>query len=190
LDFEANCTNQGSLKCQEVIEFPIVPVCLKTNKILQDKIFHEYVKPTEVPEITEFCTGLTGITQETVNKGSTIQEVLQKCDAYMLKNGFNNENTVFVTCGNWDLNTCLKNEMTYKNIQYSEYFKKFVNIKMMYESVTGQKAKGMDGMLQDLNLELDGKHHSGIDDSKNIAKILVELLKKARVTNLLVKNVI
>ncbi len=35
----------------------------------------------------------------------------------------------------------------------------------------------MKTMLHDLKLELDGKHHSGIDDSKNIAKILEELAK-------------
>ncbi len=33
----------------------------------------------------------------------------------------------------------------------------------------------MKSMLKDLQLELDGKHHSGIDDSKNITKILKEL---------------
>ena len=30
-------------------------------------------------------------------------------------------------------------------------------------------------MLQKLNLTLDGKHHSGIDDSKNIGKIVKNL---------------
>ena len=35
----------------------------------------------------------------------------------------------------------------------------------------------MDGMLKDLNLELTGRHHSGIDDSRNIAKIAMTLMK-------------
>ena len=33
----------------------------------------------------------------------------------------------------------------------------------------------MKTMLRDLHLELEGRHHSGLDDSKNIAKILKTL---------------
>jgi ERI1 exoribonuclease 3 len=44
-----------------------------------------------------------------------------------------------------------------------------------------KKAPGMAGMLPALNLKLEGKHHSGIDDSKNIAKIALELLKRGGV---------
>lgn len=36
----------------------------------------------------------------------------------------------------------------------------------------------MVGMLQGMNLKLDGHHHSGIDDSKNIAKVVIALLQK------------
>lgn len=36
----------------------------------------------------------------------------------------------------------------------------------------------MQSMLNDQKLELTGKHHSGIDDSRNIAKIIIEMLKK------------
>jgi len=32
-------------------------------------------------------------------------------------------------------------------------------------------------MLQIFNLKLDGRHHSGIDDARNIAKIVIELIK-------------
>jgi len=41
----------------------------------------------------------------------------------------------------------------------------------------GKKGYGMKSMLSDLKLALDGRHHSGIDDSRNIAKILRELAK-------------
>ena len=36
----------------------------------------------------------------------------------------------------------------------------------------------METMLRDLNLSLDGRHHSGNDDSKNIAKIVRELARR------------
>ena len=32
-------------------------------------------------------------------------------------------------------------------------------------------------MLDELNIKLEGNHHSGIDDSKNIAKICLKILE-------------
>lgn len=40
----------------------------------------------------------------------------------------------------------------------------------------------MVGMLEGLNLKLDGTHHSGIDDSKNIAKIAHSLVNDCGIT--------
>ena len=36
---------------------------------------------------------------------------------------------------------------------------------------------GMDGALKFLDIPLEGTHHRGMDDAKNIAKILREILK-------------
>ena len=179
LDFEANCIENGSLPCQEVIEFPVVPVQVGTQTVLEDKIFHHYIKPTVVPQITEFCTQLTGIKQNQVDAGIPITEALQRLDKWMEDNGFTASNSTFVTCGRWDLNTCLKKEASYKKIELKPYLKKFINIKDAWMAThTVSKATGMPGMLQSEGLTLDGKHHSGIDDSKNIAKIAISLLKK------------
>jgi inhibitor of KinA sporulation pathway (predicted exonuclease) len=35
----------------------------------------------------------------------------------------------------------------------------------------------MVGILNKLKLPLDGRHHSGLDDAKNIAKILIKLMQ-------------
>merc|ERR1719453_2079952 len=43
---------------------------------------------------------------------------------------------------------------------------------------TGRRAGGMAEMLSTLGMELIGRHHSGIDDARNIARILVELLRR------------
>jgi ERI1 exoribonuclease 3 len=179
LDFEANCVENAQLPCQEIIEFPVVPIDTKTLKIMDDKIFHQYVKPTVVPKITEFCTGLTGIKQETVDAGISIVETLENLDKWMTSNGFTSKNSTFVTCGRWDLSTCLKKEAEYKKITLPDYLRKYINVKDAWMvTFFKNKAHGMPGMLQSLDLELDGKHHSGIDDSKNIAKIAIGLIKK------------
>jgi len=40
---------------------------------------------------------------------------------------------------------------------------------------TKMKAAGMAGMLRNLKIPLEGKHHSGIDDCKNICKLVQAL---------------
>lgn len=178
LDFEANCVNQGKLECQEIIEFPVVPINTIDKTPVCDP-FHFYIKPTVVPEISEFCTELTGITQDKVNAGITIDKCLIALDEWMKSNGFNAQNSTFVTCGSWDFNTCLRMEATYKKLNLMSYLKKFINIKDIWmHTMFKNKGTGMPGMLSSLNLELEGKHHSGIDDSKNIAKIAIALLEK------------
>ncbi len=179
LDFEANCVENGALPCQEIIEFPVVPIDVKTRTVLTDKIFHTYVKPTVVPALSDFCTQLTGIKQEKVNAGKLITQVLDELDVWMNTNGFTSENSTFVTCGRWDLNTCLKKEAAYKKIDVKPYLRKFINIKDAWMVMNFcSKAVGMPGMLESYGHKLDGRHHSGIDDSKNIAKIAISLLEE------------
>ena len=40
------------------------------------------------------------------------------------------------------------------------------------------QVRGMPDMLTLCDLELEGRHHSGIDDAKNIARVAISLLKK------------
>lgn len=178
LDFEANCVETGSMECQEIIEFPVVPFNTETMEF-DGEPFHHYIKPRVVPEITQFCTELTGITQEQVNTGILLEEALEKLEEWKSERGYTPQNSIFVTCGAWDLKSCLKRETDYKKINYSSHLKMFINIKEVYLQVfMTSKQKGMPGMLEDLNLELDGRHHSGIDDSKNIVKIAKGLIQK------------
>jgi len=44
------------------------------------------------------------------------------------------------------------------------------------QEIKCEKVMGMTSMLEKLNLELDGRHHSGIDDARNIAKVAQHLI--------------
>ena len=101
-----------------------------------------------------------------------------------------NPNICFVTCGDWDLKSIiiiiiiiiwlymLPSQCTYLRAHVPLYFKKWMNIKKVFAKIMKCKTFGMAGMLEKLSLTLDGRHHSGIDDAKNIAKVLQELLKR------------
>jgi ERI1 exoribonuclease 3 len=80
-----------------------------------------------------------------------------------------------VSCGDWDLKTCLKKETAKKKIQLKNYMKSWINLKKVYP---GGPVTGMVEALKKSNLELIGKHHSGIDDTVNIARVIEYLLQK------------
>jgi inhibitor of KinA sporulation pathway (predicted exonuclease) len=177
LDFEAQCIQNAKLDCQEIIEFPVVVVDVSAQKVI-DKYFHSFVKPTVYPKLTDFCTELTGITQDKVDSADTLEIVLEKLDKFLEECGILKSKFCFVTCGDWDLRTCLRSEAKYKKLKYQDYLNSWINVKKVFGSLSGYTKVGMPKMLSDLNLTLDGRHHSGIDDAKNIAKIVVKLLQE------------
>ncbi|CAF4027790.1 unnamed protein product, partial [Rotaria sp. Silwood1] len=57
-------------------------------------------------------------------------------------------------------------------LERPEFIDQFINIKELYmEYYPNTRIRGMKDLLQKLNLKLEGRHHSGIDDTKNITKI-------------------
>ena len=176
LDFEGvNNKYHGGPDIMEIIEFPVLKVNAQTLET--ESIFHSYVQPTIHTQLNPVCIEITGITQAMVMGQPTLPEVLKLLDDWMKAERLLEEGvtTCFVTCGDWDLKTGLPTQCTYQKIDYPEYLRKWVNIKDIFMKLTGTKGFSMKTMLKDLHLELEGRHHSGIDDSKNIAKILKTL---------------
>lgn len=171
LDFEANCSKTGKLACQEIIEFPVLAVNVRTKRV--ESRFHTYVRPVVVPQLTPFCTELTGIQQEMVSGAPDLASVLGMFDGFMAEKQLKGKKIAFATCGDWDLKTCLPTECAYKQLPIPDYMKVWVNVKQLFPL----KADGMMEMLQILKLQHQGRHHSGIDDAENIANALIALLE-------------
>jgi inhibitor of KinA sporulation pathway (predicted exonuclease) len=65
----------------------------------------------------------------------------------------------------------------------------FINLKDLYnEYYPSARIRGMKDMLKKSNLKLEGRHHSGIDDTKNIAKIAQWFIQNNNVLNLVQKD--
>eukprot|EP00080_Pristionchus_pacificus_P021861 PDM81881.1 hypothetical protein PRIPAC_34035 [Pristionchus pacificus] len=192
----------------EIIEFPVAKLNASTLKV--ESVFHKYVRPTVNRQLSTFCTHLTGITQETVDQAEPLSAVLKSFDEWFESEGLHNSSFAFVTCGDWgeerensicligaghdevqivnktgqqfdDLNTQLPNEADFKNFVLPTYFSSWLNIKKSVTALTGVTRKGMKGLLEIMQIELKGRHHSGIDDVKNIVEITKWLLKKGHV---------
>jgi len=185
LDFEATCNenrNRG-MKAQEIIEFPSVLINAKTLEVEDE--FQVYVKPEVHPKLTDFCTKLTGIRQDKVDTGKTFQEAFAGYLAWLESKGLTTKFTfAFVTCGDWDLKTMLPKQCQLSGIKIPPIFMQWVNIKHVFQSYYHKKPGGMVQMLNYLAIQLTGRHHSGIDDCRNITKILQTLIQDGAVVNL------
>ncbi|XP_073936424.1 ERI1 exoribonuclease 3 isoform X7 [Castor canadensis] len=108
LDFEATC-DKPQIHPQEIIEFPILKLNGRTMEI--ESTFHMYVQPVVHPQLTPFCTELTGIIQAMVDGQPSLQQVLERVDEWMAKEGLLDPNvkSIFVTCGDWDLKVMTQN---------------------------------------------------------------------------------
>ena len=138
--------------------------------------FSKYVRPTLNPQLSEFCTELTGITQETVDAADTFETVYNQHHQWLLSLVPYDVTIAFVTVGNWDIQTMLPKEISNKKLRLYRMYRQFINIKTEFDYFYGQKSGSMVNMLNKLGIPLEGKHHSGIDDTRNTAKILLRLL--------------
>lgn len=171
IDIEATCWN-GKMppdQVSEIIEFGVCVLDTNTGTISQNQGI--LVKP-ERSEVSEFCTELTTITQELLDKeGVSFEEACTK-----LREEYNPKEYVWASYGFYDLKM-IKNQCKVRGIEYP-LSEEHINVKELFAEVKGLNRKvGMKGALYLLDIPLEGTHHRGIDDAKNIAKVLDWSLK-------------
>ena len=191
LDFEATCWEEN--RNHEIIEFPSVLLAWtqdhndmskskkRTYKIHEISRIQLFVKPMINPTVSKFCHKLTGITQKQVDKGIPLQTALTKHLKWLhgsLPGGtIEGDRVTIVTHGDWDLDIMLPMDLKNIKIAPCEIYQRYVNIKDLFHKITGEKGMGMAKMLKFLKLKLEGRHHSGIDDCHNIARMFVKLVE-------------
>eukprot|EP00658_Telonema_sp_P-2_P086100 TRINITY_DN9976_c0_g1_i3.p1 TRINITY_DN9976_c0_g1~~TRINITY_DN9976_c0_g1_i3.p1 ORF type:complete len:191 (+),score=38.78 TRINITY_DN9976_c0_g1_i3:90-662(+) len=79
----------------------------------------------------------------------------------------------------WDLKTMLPAQLRHsRGSACPKYFYHWINLKTAMSTAFAKKRiSGMEDMLRHYNLPLIGRHHSGIDDCRNIAAVLMQMLK-------------
>lgn len=180
-DVEATCEENVEKPFEypnEIIEFPVVLLCGRTNECVAE--FQSYVKPTDNPKLSEFCTKLTGITQDLVDAAPPFTKVLARFEKWLahFDDSANFQNTIFVTDGPWDLRDFIGKQCRASDIKRPKYMRKWVDIRHTFAKWRGNTNNklNIDGMLAALNLKFEGRPHSGIDDSRNVARIVKHLV--------------
>lgn len=62
-------------------------------------------------------------------------------------------------------------------IELPKWSHRWINIRKCYCNAYGKTRVSLNKMLEGMNMEFEGRAHSGISDSRNIARILVQMIK-------------
>ncbi|BBD57519.1 exonuclease [Nostoc sp. HK-01] len=175
LDLEATCCDQGTIKRYEMEIIEIGAVMVKAQDLTIIDEFQTFIKPVRYPILTDFCKSLTSITQTQVDQAPGYSEaiaILQKWLSHY-------PNAVFGSWGDYDRNQ-FKQDSKFHNLPFPIAYP-HINLKQQFsESQSLSKRYGMAEALQLVNIELQGRHHRGIDDARNIAKLLPWILNRQK----------
>jgi len=171
VDFEATCCDKKTIarNKMEIIEIGAVIVDSKTLLKLDE--FTIFIKPILYPILTNFCKELTSITQKDIDKSLNFPKAIKLFKKWLYKY----DNFLFCSWGDYDKKQ-LQQDCKLHNIA-NPIGAEHINIKKLFSKSQNLKKKyGMAAALKVSNLKLEGFHHRGIDDARNMAKLMPYIL--------------
>ena len=167
----------------EIIEFPLVLVDAVNLEPVDE--FHAYIRPTERPVLTNFCKTLTGISQDTVDAAVTLEVALEQFAAWLAERQLGapgEPGSVFTialaTDGPWDIVNFLAPECERKGLPFPSCAKHWIDVRAAFAEWHQIKQLNVQKMLEWSGMVFEGRPHSGIDDTRNIARIVTHLLSQ------------
>jgi inhibitor of KinA sporulation pathway (predicted exonuclease) len=165
---EMCCWNENGVGTTgEIIEIGLAEIDVDQGVIVKRAQY--FVRP-EHDEVSKFCVELTGITPRKVEKqGRPLEQVLRS----MIKN-FGGSRKIYASWGRDDL--ILRQECQQKGIEMP--FVEFVNIATLYRIQHRVKEQriGHRAAQEQLEIEWEGRQHSGYVDAYNLAKLALHIL--------------
>jgi inhibitor of KinA sporulation pathway (predicted exonuclease) len=169
VDLEATCWEKRENRANEIIE--IGAVCIGNEGEWIDE-FDTFVKPVTHPELSDFCTKLTSITQQMVDEAPLFPAALEAFQQW-IAHCANNDDYVLCSWGHYD-RVQFKNDCVLHNLP-TEWLTSHISLKHQYADIKNMRRPiGMKKALKKEGLNLVGTHHRGIDDAKNIADIFLK----------------
>lgn len=175
VDIEATCW-EGEPRVGEVSEIIEVGACMLNlgPKICADDATIEdidslLVKPTQ-SKVSPFCTRLTTLTQTQVDKGVQFMDAVS-----WIRKAYLAQSYSWASWGDYDRKMFEKQCRDFS--QPYPFGPTHINVKNLFAVSFGlSKEVNVDKALEILGLTFEGTPHRGVDDAKNIARILKETL--------------
>lgn len=163
-DLEATCDDKSL-----VFNFDNETIEIGAVKIVDYEIvgeFSTFIKPRDTV-ITPFCTELTTITDADVNDAPDFLTVAHELGQFV-------GNAKILSWGNYDRNQLIK-DFERHNAVPPKWLQRHINFKAEFAQYKGVGLCGMKRALAYFNIPLEGTHHRGIDDARNITKIYLQV---------------
>ena len=170
VDLEATCEQDNQGFMNEIIEIGAVKV--NENQEITGE-FCQFVKPKLNPVLSDFCKQLTSITQSQVDEAPSFDVALDRFKSWI------NTNEDYVLCS-WGFYDKKQFQLDCKlhNLD-GTWAEKHISLKHQFSKIKNMKKfVGMKKALRIEQIPLDGTHHRGIDDAKNINKIFLKNFDK------------
>ncbi|MEJ2763404.1 3'-5' exonuclease [Photobacterium sp. MCCC 1A19761] len=162
-DLEMCCWNDGrESRTGEIIEIGVAELDLITGQIVRRAQY--FVKP-EYDEVSPFCTELTGIKPEVIEKnGKPLATILKS-----VEQKFGGRHKIYAAWGRDD--AILRAECKAKDLKVP--FNEYLNLATLFRlqrHVTNKRC-GLRAAMDMAGLTWEGRHHSGYVDAYNLARL-------------------
>ncbi len=176
IDLEATCSDDRTLPPDqmETIEIGAVLVRLTTFEVEDE--FQTFIRPIRHPVLLPFCTKLTGISQSMVDDAPLFPEAFAALRKRLVSG---RAGLIWGSWGRYD-DRQFKQDCARHRVPF--HLPPHVNLKTSFSEVQGvPKKQGMAQALARCGLKLEGAHHRGIDDARNIARMLPWIVGTRRI---------
>ncbi|TRX62560.1 exonuclease domain-containing protein [Fulvivirga sp. M361] len=169
-DLESTCWENNRTITREIIEIGAVRV--NEQKVVVGE-FNAFIRPVIHPELSDFCKRLTTITQDEVDQAQTFPDIIVDFKKWI------NVDSKYLLCswGYYDKSQLINDSRIHE--LDTDWTKNHLSLKHRYAEIKAlSRPVGMKGALKLEKIHLDGVHHRGIDDAKNISKIFIQYFDK------------
>lgn len=183
IDLEATCDDEHRIPREETEMIEIGAVLCHGETLEPICEFQTFVKPIKHPKLTNFCTYLTSITQEQVENAPTFPGAIRRLETWLQEQNVMGQ-FLFCSWGDYDKNQFARQERA-SGIRLPFGYE-HLNLKEAFHRRSGDYKKlGTGQALRRVGLPFDGTQHRGIDDARNIAKLLPWCVGKKQIPPLL-----
>jgi inhibitor of KinA sporulation pathway (predicted exonuclease) len=170
IDLEATCSDDNSLPREQTEIIEIGAVLADATGLEPVREFQTFVRPVRHRTLTPFCTKLTTITQELVDKAPRFPEALAALRTFL-----QGTDALFCSWGNYDRNQFQRDARFHGVVL--PFGERHLNLKEEFSRQLGDSRRyGVEAALRVLGLRFEGTAHRGIDDARNITRMLPWIL--------------
>lgn len=179
VDLEATCDDVGVNESprslvvvtdqMETIEVGLVVIDLESLEIVDE--FQRFVRPLINPTLTDFCRKLTSIQQADVDGARTYQEVGDELRMFTVRY----PNAAWASWGDYDARQLERDAGLAGCPSLLEGLPHF-NARKWHAGLYDDRPKSLKQTVESLDLIWQGTYHRGIDDARNVASLIKEML--------------